>query len=152
ATSMEIRGGQFMAGPIRIPVDAQGQYIVRWHGTPLDTYRRVPLLEMVCSMQPQLCDASVVKHPASEFADKIVYIGASAAGSYEVRPTAVSETAPGFFVQATALDNLLHNEAIRRAPAWLTMILILLLASLPAWSVLASRSITVPLAVTAGVL
>jgi adenylate cyclase len=103
-------------------------------------------------MQPDACEPSVTRHPASEFKDKIVFIGASAAGSYEVRPTPVSETAPGVFVLATALDNLLHNDAISRTPAWLTMILILLLASLPAWSVMASRSITVPLAATFGAL
>ncbi len=152
ATSAEIRDGQFMAGPIRIPVDAQGQYIVRWHGTPLDTYRRVPLLEMVCSMQPELCDAGVAKHPALEFADKIVYIGANAAGSYEVRPTAVSETAPGFFVQAAALDNLLHNDAMRRTPRWLTVMAILLLAGIPALAVAASRSILRPLLIALGVI
>src|SRR5436309_3058150 len=107
---------------------------------------------MVCSMQPEQCDPSVARHPSSEFKDKIVFIGASAGGSYEVRPTPVSETAPGVFVLATALDNLLHNDAISRTPEWVAMILILLLASLPAWAVMASRTILVPLAATLGVL
>lgn len=157
-TAMKLRGaaeagygaGQFRAGPIQLPVDAKGDYIVRWHGTPQTAYKRIPLIEMVCTMHPEICDASVPKHPISEFRNKIVFIGASAAGSYEVRPTAVSETAPGFFILATALDNLLHNDVMTRSPASLGFILIILLTALPAAAVGASRSITVPLAATLG--
>jgi adenylate cyclase len=146
------RNAEFTAGPIHMPVDAQGNYVIRWHGDTLNSYLRVPLWEMICSIYPSQCDANVPHHPAAEFRDKIVLVGASAAGSYEVRPTAVSETAPGMFVLATAIDNLLHNEAIRRAPWQLSLALLLLLAALPAWAVLRYRSIVAPLAVAIGVL
>jgi len=153
ANNAEFHNGQFQAGPIRLPVDAQGAYVIRWRGTPITAYKRIPLGDIVCSMQPEVCDdAGVTRHPASAFKDKIVYIGASAAGSYEVRPTPVAETAPGVFVLATALDNLLHNDAVRRMPWWLTIALILFMGALPAWSVTASRSIAAPLAVTGGAL
>jgi adenylate cyclase len=148
ATSAQFENGEFRAGPIRLPVDKKGDYIVRWQGTPITAYKRIPIAQMVCSMQPDMCDPSVVKHPASEFQGKIVFIGASAAGSYELRPTAVAETAPGFFVLTTAVDNLLHNDAVRRTPEAVAFLLIVLLASLPAWPVAASRSIAIPLAVT----
>lgn len=145
ATARKLRGEQ--AGRT-LPLDGQGRFVVKWHGDTLTSYRHVPLWEMVCSMQPEVCDKSVKRHPPEEFAGKIVFIGATAAGSYEVRPTAVSETAPGVFVLATALDNLLNDHAIRLAPRWLTAALILILAVLPAWPVLASRSVMVPLAAT----
>lgn len=148
AGGAEFRNGEFHAGPIRLPVDASGAYIVRWRGDPIRAYKRIPLVQMVCSMYPDQCEKEVVRHPASEFRGKIVFLGASAAGSYEVRPTAASETAPGFFVLATALDNLLHNDAVRRPPAIVTMLLIALLASLPAWAVASSRSIARPLYIT----
>jgi adenylate cyclase len=148
ATSAQFENGEFRAGPIHLPIDGKGDYIVRWQGTPITAYKRIPIAQMVCSIQPDMCDPSVLKHPRSEFQGKIVLIGASAAGSYELRPTAVAETAPGFFVLTTALDNLLHNDAVRRTPEWFTFLLIVLLAAMPAWSVMASRSITVPLAVT----
>ncbi len=152
ATGAQFENGEFRAGPIRLPVDGAGNYVVHWNGTPITAYARIPLWEMVCSMQAEMCDKDAKRHPASEFQGKIVFIGASAAGSYELRPTAVSETAPGFFVLTTALDNLLHNDAIWRPPEALTMLLIVLLAVLPAWSVAATRSITIPLAVTFGAL
>jgi len=145
-------GNEFTAGPIRLPVDERGNYVVRWHGDTLTSYRRVPLWEMICSIYPSQCEPGVPHHPASEFRGKIVLVGASAAGSYEVRPTAVSETAPGMFVLATAIDNVLHNQGVRRVPWLVSLLLLLLLCTFPAWAVLQYRSITAPLAVTAGVM
>jgi adenylate cyclase len=137
---------EFSAGSLRLPVDREGRFVVRWHGDTLNSYKRVPLWEMICSIYPKQCDASVTRHPAEEFA------GASAAGSYEVRPTPVSETAPGIFVVATAVDNVLAGEAVRQGPVWLTLLLIVAMTAIPAASVLVWRSITAPLGVTLGLL
>lgn len=135
----------------RVPLDRNGQFILRWHGTPQTAYRRIPLMEMVCSMQPEICDASVKRHPPEEFKDKIVIVGASAAGSYEVRPVAVSETAPGMFIVATAIDNLMREEAVARTPQWLTWVLAAVLAGLPALSVGRRRGLLAPLLTTLAV-
>ena len=148
----KFESGEFIAGPIRLPVDAAGNYVVRWRGNTLNSYRHVPLWEMICSIYPAQCEDSVTHHPAAEFRNKIVLVGASAAGSYEVRPTAVSETAPGMFVVATAIDNLLHNDAIRHVPAWVGVALLILLAGAPAWAVVHYRSITFPLIITVGLI
>ena len=148
----EFKANTFTAGAIRLPVDSNGDFVVRWHGDTLSTYRHVPLWEMICSIYPTQCEAGVTRHAASEFRDKIVFVGASAAGSYEVRPTPVSETAPGVFVLATALDNLLHNHAVERSPAWLTLGLIMGLAWFPGWCVYRYRSLLLVLAVTLAVM
>jgi adenylate cyclase len=150
ARTVQFTEGHLRAGPIQLPVDSRGDYIVRWNGNPQTAYQRIPLVQMVCSMQPEVCDAGVTRHSPEEFRDKIVFIGASAAGSYEVRPTAVSETAPGMFILTTALDNLLHNQGLTRAPQWFTIALVVLLATLPAYTVGASRSIVLPLLATLG--
>jgi len=68
-----------------------------------------------------------------------------------VRPIAASETAPGMFLLATAIDNLLHGDAMSRTPQWLDGVLIVLLAALPAAGVGVSRRLTVPLFITIGV-
>jgi adenylate cyclase len=152
ASSARFKNDEFSAGTLRLPVDRQGRFVLRWHGDTLNSYRRVPLWEMFCSIYPTQCEASVTRHPAQEFAGKIVFVGASAAGSYEVRPTPVSETAPGVFVLATALDNVLANEAIRVAPAWFGLLLLIAMTALPAAALLWWRSITAPLAVTLALL
>lgn len=148
ANSVRFDHGAFSAGSMRLPVDDKGQFVPRWHGDTLTSYRLVPLWEMICSIYPKQCDPAVKRHPASEFAGKIVFVGASALGSFEVRPTPVSETAPGVFVLATALDNLLASDAVRQAPSWLGLLMLLLMTAVPAATVLIWRSITAPLGVT----
>ena len=145
AGNVRFANGEFSAGSMHVPVDSQGRFVPRWRGDTLRSYRLVPLWEMICSIYPTQCDPTVKHHPASEFSGKIVFVGASALGSYEVRPTPMSETAPGVFTLATSLDNLLANEAIRLAPAWLGVLMILIMTSVPAASVLIWRSITAPL-------
>ncbi len=86
----------------------------------------------------------------TEFAGKIVFVGASAAGSYEVRPAGF-ETAPGIFVVATALDNLLAGEAARQAPVWLALLLVVTMTRSPLLPC-SRRSIIAPLGVTLGLL
>jgi adenylate cyclase len=132
--------GRFTAGTLHLPVDGQGRFVVRWHGSTLHTYRRVPLWEMICSIYPAQCDAGVTRHVPSEFAGKIVFVGASAAGSYEVRPTPVSETAPGMFVLATALDNLLEGRAVRVSSGWLTVLAIAMMSAIGGGAVLRWRA------------
>jgi len=152
ATNASFGNGGFSAGSLRLPVDPMGRFVVRWHGDTLNSYRRIPLWEMICSIYPTQCDANVTRHAAQDFAGKIVFVGASAAGSYEVRPTPVSETAPGVFVLATALDNVLAGQAVRLAPGWLALLLIVALTAIPAAAVLRWRSILAPAAVTIALL
>lgn len=58
-----------------------------------------------------------------EFRGKIVFIGSSAAGLFDLRPTPVSTVHPGTEVLATALDNIMRGDHIRRPPLWLSALL-----------------------------
>ena len=148
AQTASFSASEFSAGSLHMPVDSLGRFVLRWHGDTLNSYKRVPLWEMICSIYPTQCDATVTRHPATEFAGKLVFVGASAAGSYEVRPTPVSETAPGVFVLATALDNVLAGQAVRIAPGWIALLLIVAMTAIPALAILQWRSIPAPAAVT----
>jgi adenylate cyclase len=133
----------------KMPLDSRGNYVVHWHGDTVHSYERIPLWQMICSIYPSQCDDSVKKHKPEDFQGKVVFVGATATGSYEVRPTAISETAPGVFILATALDNLLHHDGVRETPAWLNAVLLLLATIAPAVMVLRFRTIAAPLAITA---
>lgn len=95
-----------------------------------ETYRRVPLWEIICSIYPDQCPNAEHRYPPEYFRGKIVLVGASAAGSYEPRPTPMDKQPPGFFAHATLMDNLLNGAAMREAPSWLAFLLILLMAAL----------------------
>jgi adenylate cyclase len=129
-----IRGGK------SIPVDGEGRVLMLWHGHAnktydggeqrVETYKRIPLWEVICSIYPEQCPNVENKHPIDEFRGKIVLVGASAAGSYESRPTPLDKQPPGFFAHATLMDNLLNGEAMRETPNWLNAGLIFLMSLL----------------------
>ncbi len=129
-TNALVRGGR------AIPVDSEGRVLMLWRGHALaldnkgqiDTYKRIPLWEIICSIYPEQCPNVEHKHPAGEFQGKIVLVGASAAGSYEPRPTPLDKQPPGFFSHATLMDNLLNGIAMREAPGWLAFALILFMS------------------------
>ena len=62
----------------------------------------------------------------SEFDNKIVLVGANALGVEDVLETSISFTHPGVDIQATILDNFLHNEFIIKFPPLLNLLIIIL--------------------------
>jgi adenylate cyclase len=112
-----------------MPVDSAGRMVLLWHGGSA-TYERIPAWKLVASIYPQQFPGNRVYYPPDYFHDKIVLIGASAAGSLEARATPFSEVTPGFITHAAAIDNLLHHEAVRSVPTWFTTVTIVALALL----------------------
>jgi adenylate cyclase len=119
-----VRGGK------SVPVDSEGRVLMFWRGKSLETYERVPLWKVICSIYPDQCPNVDRRYPPEYFHGKIALVGASAAGSYEPRPTPMDPQPPGFIAHATLIDNLLNGEAMRETPVWLAVVLIPLMAVL----------------------
>ena len=107
-------------------VDARGAVFLLWHGDSF-VYPRLPLWQVICSIYPAQCPEKKVYFPPEYFAGKIVLLGASATGSYDHHATPFDAQAPGFLAHATAIDNLLHGEAIREAQPWVGVVAVLLM-------------------------
>lgn len=71
-----------------------------------------------------------------EFAGKIVFVGASAAGLEDLKATPLSSKTPGVFIHASATATLLAGDWLRYAPAWLEPGAVLLLAAVTVAAVL----------------
>lgn len=133
ATQVIQAGAQGNQQTPQVPLDEQGRMVLLWHGAARQdassSYRRIPLWQLICSIYPAQCgDANVEKFPPEFFRDKIVLVGASASTIYDVRPTPFGEIDPGFVAHATAIDNLLHGEAMRPAPRWFLPLAVFLMA------------------------
>ncbi len=116
-----------------IPVDDHGNLIAVWHrnissekdcAEGLCSYDRISIFRLICSISGVNCPAEVGRISPDIFKDKIVIIGASAAGSYDAHPIPFRGVAPGFLAHATLIDNLLHGEAVRPTPGWIRILLI----------------------------
>jgi len=85
-------------GDILIPTDESGRLLTNYLGPP----RTFP--------HYSIADILSGKIPKAAFHNKIVLIGATATGIYDMRVTPFSSTFPGVEIHATVIDNILHRN------------------------------------------
>ncbi|MEE9911818.1 MAG: adenylate/guanylate cyclase domain-containing protein [Deltaproteobacteria bacterium] len=85
-------------GDIPVPTNESGQLLINYLGPP----RTFPHYSVA-----DILSGSV---PPETFRDKIVLIGATAIGIYDLRVTPFSSTFPGVEIHATVIDNILHRN------------------------------------------
>ena len=108
-----------------IPVDADGMTPVNFAGGleafPVQfSYRQI--LEADAHPGAGAIDLSLLK-------DRVVIVGVTFAGNADLQPTPFSTTYPMFLIQATMIDNILRGEFPRRPPAWVALVVCLLLGA-----------------------
>lgn len=88
-------------GRERIPVDRFGRMFINYLGPPgtFPTYSAVQVLEGTL--------------PREALQDKLVLVGATAVGIFDLRVTPFSGICPGLEIQATVVDNILRRDFIR---------------------------------------
>jgi adenylate cyclase len=97
-----------------VPVDRYGRLYINYLGPEgiIPTYSAAAVL-----------NGSL---PEGALKDKIVLVGATAVGIYDLRVTPFSGNFPGVEVQATIMDNLLQGNFIRTPPFGLVIMLLIL--------------------------
>jgi adenylate cyclase len=88
-------------GNITIPTDDHGRLLVNYMG-PEKTF-------------PHYSIADIIKGrlPAETFRNKIVLVGATAVGIYDLRVTPFSAAYPGVEIHANVIDNILHQNFLQ---------------------------------------
>ncbi|MCK9376759.1 MAG: CHASE2 domain-containing protein [Syntrophobacterales bacterium] len=99
-----------------IPVDRYGRLLINFLGPA----GLIPTYSAAAVMNGQV--------PPEALKDKVVIVGATAVGVYDLRVTPFSGTFPGVEVQATVMDNLLQGNFIRIPPFGLVVMLLILVA------------------------
>ena len=72
----------------------------------------------------------------NEFTGKYVFIGASAIGLHDLKPTSISKLAPGVFIHAAMLGNIISNDLLVPTSKLSTVIIIFLVALMTAFAVI----------------
>lgn len=114
ARKMSIGEGRFEVGAARVPVDGAGRAILRFRG-PAGTHERISAAQIIQSeIRLRNGDRPVVD-PA-RLSDCYVFLGVTAPGLYDFKPTPMGKVYPGVEIQATVLDNLLSGDFLRNLP------------------------------------
>jgi adenylate cyclase len=107
-------GGRLTVDGRPIPLDEDGRMILRFHGGEA-VYRQYGYAAVLRSAMRAEAGQAVTEARPEDFRDKIVLVGATAAGLLDLRATPMNAFLPGYVIHAVALDNLLHGDPIRRA-------------------------------------
>jgi adenylate cyclase len=113
-TALGISAGALRMGDRLVPLDRRGTALLNFRG-PSGTHRTYSAAAVI---QSELRIRQGEKPPLEGtglFKDCYVFFGFSAPGLYDLRPAPVSGVYPGVEIHATALDNLLAGDFLRRA-------------------------------------
>ncbi len=125
-----------------VPLDGRGRYLVNLTG-PGEPYSIGGIFASIQRLQRGEVDELLI-YP-DEFADKIVFVGASAAGLEDVKATPLSAKTPGVMVHAAVASNLLSGEFLRPTSSELDTLIIVTLALLTGYSVILGRRLALQL-------
>jgi adenylate cyclase len=88
-----------------VPTDGRGRLLVRYLGPPL-SFPHFSAGDLLAGQVPE-----------EQIRDRIILVGATATGTYDMRSTPLSTVFPGVEIHASVIDNVLRNEYITK-PAW----------------------------------
>jgi adenylate cyclase len=151
AERLSIREGSLQMGANTIPLDADGNLLIEWHGSLEQTYhaKKYSIGRVLQAFAQQQKGERSSLDPAL-FKDKVVFVAGTAAGLYDLRVTPFSSATPGVLIHMAALDNLLHGQGLRAAPAGVSLATLLLLCLASAGAFMLFRSYPVKFGVTIG--
>jgi len=101
-------------GTYRIPVDERGMILINYQGG-LDSFIRYSFADIYNDFAETRKESGF--DPVKTFKNKIVLVGPTALGIYDLRTTPFGSL-PGVLLHANIIDNVLNNRALYR-PSWM---------------------------------
>jgi adenylate cyclase len=114
---------------LRVPVGTDGSYPIHFYRNDDHGPRIVPFaaaIDSAIKMQKgEVSDPAELKVNPLELKDKVIMIGASAAGLEDLKVTPISGAYSGVLLHATTVSNILDGDTLMRAPGWARLLLAL---------------------------
>jgi len=122
SSTLRYEDDALLVGSHYIPLDGEGTAILRFRSPTLrgessrmyEAYSASGVINAQLAMESDEAPALL----PDVFKDCYVIIGLSAPGTYDLKPTPINKAGPGVEVHATFLDNLLHDDFMRRPREW----------------------------------
>lgn len=111
---------------LALPLDSRQNFLLYYY-SPEKDFRRLSAFNVIQSSLA-LQEGRKPLYPPETLRDKMVFVGFTAPGLFDLKPTPVSSVTPGMSVHATLLANLLHRDFRVRISPHLAMSLALFLS------------------------
>ena len=108
--------GGLVVGNLRIPLDAQGNLLLKYRG-PSRSHKRFSAANVISSEARVRHNLPPI-YPPEAFAGKWVLVGLTAPGLLDLKASPMGGVYPGVEVHATLLDNLLQGDFLQTLPGW----------------------------------
>jgi len=96
-----------------IPTDFFGRMLIHYYG-PGNTFPHYSVADVLNG-----------EVPAEKFANKVVLVGATAVGIYDLRVTPFSAAMPGVEKHASVISSILEGKTLAQAPQWIDSLLLI---------------------------
>ncbi|MBF0352422.1 MAG: adenylate/guanylate cyclase domain-containing protein [SAR324 cluster bacterium] len=135
---LQISSGLLHFGSIKFPLEKDGSYLINMRRKFMD-YSISGLFATIQQIRNGQTENLLID--PEEFRDKIIIIGASAAGVEDLKHTSLGENLPGVFLHASILSNGLNHEFIRTLPGMVGWIAAFIGGLWLAWGIQWSKNI-----------
>jgi len=102
-------------GKTKIPVNSQGKILINYTGG-IERFKFYPYYRVITG-----------EIPIQEFKDKVVLVGSTAVGAYDLRVTPYSSNFPGIGVHANIISSILNKKMLIPLPKIIGLVLIIIL-------------------------
>ena len=133
--SLEIRDDESL---MRIPLTKRGEYFVNMYGL----YNAFSISGVILSMDKiKAGELDNLPVQPDEFRDKIVFIGASAAGVEDLKNTSIATNTPGVFLHASICGNIISGDFLNFTGPAVNLFAILILLTITVFSILYLKTV-----------
>ena len=141
-TPVVFKDGAIVMGDRTLPVDHDGNCLINMYGLDrVDAYSISGIFESLQKIRKGDVENLLVN--PDEFRDSIVFVGASAVGTSDLKAIPVSPSAPGVMLHAFLASNYLQQDFMHPPARHLTWLSMFIGAFLTAWSVMYFRRLVV---------
>lgn len=142
-----IREGRLYSGDTPIPLDNDKRLFLRYYSKE-DPFERKSAAEIFKAyLESREAKEPVIKK--EYFKGKKVFIGLTAAGLYDLRPTSITSISTGVLIHATAFDNIINRNFMRPVSHAHVIFFMLVISFFITYSVLRYYSFAINLSVFA---
>ncbi len=138
ATPVTINSDSITVNDRTIPIDSNGNCIINMYGLDkVETYSMSGIFASLQKIRKGEVENLLVNPDV--FKDSIVFIGASAVGTADLKALPVAPSAPGVMLHVFLANNYLQNDFLRPPDKRLTLLAALLGVLLTSWAVMFSK-------------